>query len=298
MNVKQASINHITHTLQPLFNNKKKSPTTLFNLSSSQYKRMMNNYIHLTGLSISTIEQSNEKHMLYSDSKFGSHVKAHNKWVDIGEHKWYTYIDLRKIKYNYCIVTADKKECLKWFPNTHVFGSSLTDKRGLNLTTDIPFLGVLVLMLSILPSEKDITPDKQTFDDELYSKVKSCKPNIMEKYNHHGSFGSCFSFCNKPLDGNINGKSVSVYTNKNSTVVCKQKLIDTKADKVKEILSDIIVNAVLSLSTIITDLKYLLSPIIDTGEKIQSELNDFVLQKVKSSSSGFWNAFLNVNFRT
>ena len=130
-------------------------------------------------------------------------------------------------------MTADKKDCLKWFPNTHVFGSSLTDKRGLSLTTDIPLSGAVVLILSIIPSEKYITPGKQTFDDELYSKVKSCKPNVMETYNHHGSFGSCFSFCNKPLYGNINGKSVSVYTNKKSTATCEQKLIDTKADEVE-----------------------------------------------------------------
>ena len=174
----------------------------------------------------------------------------------------------------------------------------MTDKRGLSLNKNIPLSGIVVLMLSSLPSGKNTFPIQDIFDDELYSKVKSCKPNVMATYDHHGSNGSCFSFGNKPLYGKVSDKSVGIYTTKNSKSESRQIVINDNAKYVEEMCCDVIVHAVISLSKIIPDLKYLLSPIIDTAEKIQTVLNDFVLQRVKSSSSGCWNAFLYVNGKT
>ena len=117
------------------------------------------------------------------------------------------------------------------------------------------------------------------FDDKFNSKVKSCKPNVMTTYDHHGSIGSYFSFVNKRLYGQVNDKSVGIYTNKKSKIVCRQEVIDAKVEEIKDICSDIIVHVVLSLSTILSDKKYLLSIIIDTTEKIQIVINDVVLQR-------------------
>ena len=236
--------------------------------------------------------------VLYNHAKYGSNIKTRTKWVDIGDNKWYKLLELHKTKYNYCIMTADKVECLKCFPNTHIFGSSMTDKRGVKVTKNIPLSSIVVLMLSVLPSENETSMFKDIFDDDFHSKVKSCKPNVMATYDHHGSNGSCFSFGNKPLYGKVGDKSVSVYTNKKSKIESRQAVIDGKAEYVEDKCCDVIVHAVLSLSKLIPDLKYLLSPIIDTAEKIQTALNDVVLQKVKGSSSGCWNAFLYVNGRT
>ena len=286
MHTKKASIDDMTQSLLPLYNNQSKSPTTLFELSPSQYVRMKKNSIHITGLSLKASPGKKDNKILYSQAMYGSNLKASTRRVDIGDNKQYKLLQLNKTKYNYCIVTADKAECLQWFPNTHVYGSSMTDKRGLSLTKNIPLSGIVVLMLSSLPSGKNTFPIQDIFDDELYSKVKSCKPNVMATYDHHGSNGSCFSFGNKPLYGKVSDKSVGIYTTKNSKSESRQIVINDNAKYVEEMCCDVIVHAVLSLSKIIPDLKYLLSPIIDTAEKIQTVLNDVVLQKVKSSSSG------------
>lgn len=99
---------------------------------------------------------------------------------------------------------------------------------------------------------------------------------------HHGSFGSCFSFGNKTHFGKVDDKSVGVYTNKKSNIVYMQTVIDENTEYVKEICSDIIVHVVLSLRTIIPNIKYLLFSVIDTSQTTQKVLND-VVKKVKSS---------------
>ena len=88
----------------------------------------------------------------------------------------------------------------------------------------------------------------------------------MDSYDYHSSLGSCISFGNKPLYGCIDGKSVGTYTTKESKVASRQKIIKSKAEIMQEVLSDTVIDAVVSLSTIVPDLKYLLSTIIDTAE--------------------------------
>ena len=70
----------------------------------------------------------------------------------MGKHKWYQYINLTKTKKRFCVITACKDECVQIFPNTHIFGTSLSDKRGAKLTQNISLSGIVVLMLSTLPS--------------------------------------------------------------------------------------------------------------------------------------------------
>ena len=59
MHAKLRSISTITSTLAPLYEDMNKSPTTLFELSTLQYKRFKMNAIHVTGLSIN--EDKNSK---------------------------------------------------------------------------------------------------------------------------------------------------------------------------------------------------------------------------------------------
>ena len=44
----------------------------------------------------------------------------------------------------YCIITGDEDECLRLFPNTHIFGGSMTDKRGANQSSKGLVLGIFV----------------------------------------------------------------------------------------------------------------------------------------------------------
>ena len=89
MHTKKASIDDMTQSLLPLYNNQSKSPTTLFELSPSQYVRMKKNSIHITGLSLKTSPGKKDNNILYSLTKYGSNLKSSTKWVDIGENKQY-----------------------------------------------------------------------------------------------------------------------------------------------------------------------------------------------------------------
>ena len=101
--------------------------------------------------------------------------------------------------------------------------------------------------------------------------IKSCKSDVLKTYYHHGSAGICYAFGNKPSYGMVEDSSVGVYTNKNSKHDGKQDTINKKAKDVERICSETITKGVNSLSIIIPDLKYLLSPILDTAEKIQKK---------------------------
>ena len=121
------------------------------------------------------------------------------KMVNIGVNKWYQYINLAKTKRRYCGITVDKEKCVRLFPNTHIFGSCVTDKRGTDLSSSVSLLDIVVLMIYTLPSSNTNTITERVWEEYMYEHLKSCKPNLMVSYNHHFSSEYCFSFGNKPL---------------------------------------------------------------------------------------------------
>ena len=88
-----------------------------------------------------------QENILYSHVKYGSNINIDTKRVNIGDHSWFRYINLHKTRSQYCIITCDTCECLKFFPNTHMFGSAMTDKRGFKLCDKVQLSGIIVLML-------------------------------------------------------------------------------------------------------------------------------------------------------
>ena len=75
MHRKIASINHIRNSLESLYSGNNKAPTTLFELLKSQYERVTKNSIHLSGVSINTVEVDGKiRKVLYSRVKYGSNI--------------------------------------------------------------------------------------------------------------------------------------------------------------------------------------------------------------------------------
>ena len=77
MHAKKIYISNITSTLDPLYEDTDKSPTTLFELSTLQYKRIKMNAIHVTSLSIKNEKNSkdNKKDItLYTKVEYGSNI--------------------------------------------------------------------------------------------------------------------------------------------------------------------------------------------------------------------------------
>ena len=102
----------------------------------------------------------------------------------------------------------------------------------------------------------------------MYHKVKSCKPNVLKSYDHHGSNGSCFSFGNKPLYGMSNNSSVGVYSTLQHTNDTKQFTINNNANEIEMEMSIAITNGVNVLGVILREISLLLSLVLDTAREI------------------------------
>ena len=74
----------------------------------------------------------------------GSNINRSTKRVNMGIYKWYQYINITKTKKRFCVITTCKDECLQIFPNTHIVGTLLSDKRGAKLTQNISLSGIVV----------------------------------------------------------------------------------------------------------------------------------------------------------
>ena len=74
--------------------------------------------------------------------------------------------------------------------------------------------------------------------------IKSCKPDVLKTYDHHGSAGSFCVFGNKPLYGMVDNSSVGVYTNKTSENDDKQDKITQKSKGVEILCSETITKGV------------------------------------------------------
>ena len=103
----------------------------------------------------------------------------------------------------------------------------------------------------------------------MHNKVKSCKPDVMKTYNHHGSHGSCFSFYNKQLYGMADKKSVVLYSNKRSKNELQKNVIVRSAIDMAKKIFEAIVQGIGSLILVIPDIRYILSPILDTANRIK-----------------------------
>ena len=227
--------NHITNILSPLYKDNGKAPSMLFELSTVQHKRMKKNTIHVCGRTWTNVTNKGPEQTLYSNVIYGSNItdSISNKKVNIVEHKWYKYINFSKRSKRYCIIRGDKDEILRLLPNTHIFGCSVTDKRGANRSRNDLLSGIFILMTSTLHSSNTNTPTELVWDDYMYDKVKSCKPNVMKSYNHHGSSGNCFSFGTKPLYGMVGGKAVVVYSTKRVIVRKGKKILIYKQRRLR-----------------------------------------------------------------
>ena len=157
-----------------------------------------------------------------------------------------------------------KDERVQIFPNTQIFGTSLSDKRGSKSTRDVSLSGIVVLIISTLPSNEQNDRIVNKRDNDTLKMFKKFKPDVLKTYDHHGFAGSCYAFGNKPSFSMVDDRSVEVYTDKNSKNDDKQDTINNEAKYVERMCSETITKGVNSLSIIIPDLKYLLLPILDT----------------------------------
>ena len=105
----------------------------------------------------------------------------------------------------------------------NIYSFDLCTTQIINAKTEQPVnqSGVVVLMMAALPKAKNTRNISILFDDDLHSKVKKCKPDILKTYDHFVSKGECYTFGNKP-NGIVENSSGGVYVNKKSKVAAKK----------------------------------------------------------------------------
>lgn len=290
----------MTQSLTNLYdsNTKVKYPTTLIELTSTEEKRSRGNSIHVGGMLSKAGSNHGQIIIEYENVTYGSLLSISKKKVDIGDSNWYQYINLSKTTYRYMMITAKKEECLRNFPNTYTCGTSMTENVSKKQKKEKSLSGVVVLMIAALPCSNNKVITNKVWKNTMYDKVKSCKPNVLKSYDHHGSNGSCFSFGNKSFYGMKNNSSVGVYStlqHKNDT---KQLAINNNAKEIEKEISIAITNGVNVVGVILREIRMLLSPVLDTARQIQEKNGNIGLTDVDTSEVGCWNSFLHVNGRT
>ena len=286
-------------SLSLLYDDVVKQPTTLIELSNSELKRFKDNIMHLSGLHVHKHSTTNKSTLpLYSTVTYGSNINRRKKNVSFIDTSFVNYIDLRKTKKNFVMITANKNECLKAFKNIFVLDTCMSIILDTERKVKKYQSGIVVLMIAAVPRRKNHQLGQKLFDNDLYTQVKKCKTNIKESFDHFGTVGEVYAFGNKPNYKIVDYSSVSEFGNKTSKVLKRRVWINEISNNIDEKCADVVRDGMGNFETIIASIKLLVSPIINAAMKIQTKYEQEVVKEVKTSSSGFWNTMLNVNGAT
>ena len=174
------SVDNIVSKLSLLYNSKIQAPTTLIELSVRDLKRFKENSIHLNGLLQVNGESKDSDQTIYSQVTYGSYLSISKKKLDIGEQKWYQYVNMDKTKNRYMIITANKSEYKNAFPNTFTYSTSMSEGGVTINKTDASHSGVVILVIVALPNIVNDSRYDGSWVNGLYNDVRSCKPNVLE----------------------------------------------------------------------------------------------------------------------
>ena len=94
-------------------------------------------------------ESNGYRQTIYSQVTYGYNLSISKKKVDIGEQKWYQYVNMDKTKNCYMIITANKSECKNAFANTFTYSTSMPEGGDNNNKPDTSHSGVVILAIQI-----------------------------------------------------------------------------------------------------------------------------------------------------
>ena len=270
-----------------------KAPTTLIELTTDQFDRFQKNSIQLFGLQKNTSNDPKSKTVTYVKTVYGDHLKPIKKKTKFGKYSEkmsYEYVDLSKVKNRYMMIICNKHEIILNGFNSKIQNAVLTDSTNPSENSS----GYVLLMMTAL-FKIDTPTEKFKWDRDFLKMISSCKNNVLQTYDHHGTSGKCFSFGNKPDYGNVNGVSVNIYSSKKSNDVSKQRCINFNVEFIENIFSNVVNERIHKFSRIIPEINWLLSPILDLAYQRQQSIDRKILTPLKVSQNGCWNSHIFVN---
>ena len=185
-----------------------------------QFNRYEKNTIHLSGLTeIPSATKNKTTLPLYSKVKYGTNVNKRKLNVSFVDTSFVNYIDLKKTKKNFIMITANKNEYMNKFKDVFIFDTCMSRIQNSNTKITKYQSGIVVLMIAAVPRVKRDTSQLIVFDDCLYTEVKKCKPDIKKSFDHFCSTGEVYAFGNKADYKVVNNSSVGEFRMKTSKVM-------------------------------------------------------------------------------
>jgi hypothetical protein len=266
-----------------MFSPKSPVPHVLVELSQREHKRLMSNCIHLENSSICEATGS----FLFNKVTYGSNLKKKKTTISFNSIKRPSYeIPIEKTKRRFFMITAPKTDCSKVLP--HLLTSS-------SIHNPDPS-SVVVLLACIF---KDPTKDSKVWGIDDFTRVKKCKPNILQSSSHHGSTGYYVSFGNKGSFEKTIDSSIGQYTCKKKTTASKQVLVNKEDMLYEQCCADELGRSVKDLSTILPNISSILSPVVQVAFNTQlTGGKDLNLRETLASNDGCFQSSICVNAET
>ena len=154
--------------------------------------------------------------------------------------------------------------------------------------------GVVILMMAV---SRD-SHNEPFWTNNIHTMAKGYKTDSLSSYSHHDTNGCIYSFGNTPFYDNNDGSSVSIYTQKPSNNLLKNTMIQQDSKYLEYISVTALYHGIQKLSTILPEIRLLLSLIINAVFDRQSCAGLKLLESRDVSDNGGWNLFLFVNGRT
>ena len=245
----------------------------LLEFNEKEIKRFKNNCIHCDGLS----KVNNQ--VKYEKIIYGRNIRVRRKE---GENR----IMPKVMKKKYFLTTTNKEECLEISSNTKFVSNNDTCKSDKAIKKS----GTVLLAFCHVNPQGQCGSKNWGYND--YSKLKSCKKNVISKHtNHFHSKGCYYSFGNKAMFQCKDNSSVSVYGNKKNKDEMANSFEMSCAHEIKE--------AVSSIMKFIPNIKFFVSPLLDSlAYYLRNNDQKKILTDVASKDYGCWQSTITVNAQT
>ena len=273
---------HLADRIKTTFAPKSTTPHVLVELSRIERKRLAANTIHLSGV----ISCDTSKTIHYNSVTYGTNVRKRKAHIMVDNTSVPTYqIAVESMKRNLIVITLSKEDAVLVFPDL------ITSKSIFNCD---PSGVVLLLACTYCP----ISKQSKTWKAEDFSKVKQCKPNILQNSNHHQSNGYYASFGNKGSYEKISSSSVGQYTTKRVSKLCNQQVLNKNANLYESLCANEISRAVSALKIFVPNIKYIIAPVLETSYELQLEEKELNIKETPSIADGCWQSSICVNAET
>ena len=236
----------------------------------------------------------------YSTIKLGKDiVMRRKKCTSSGRCMQWKSLLLQNVTNGFMVVVGYKHEFLDSNPDLIVVDGSnqqLLDDNINDVTAYKPS-GIVVLCLMKLEREQIHSQYLWGLNDAV--NIKKCKTNIITGHStHFGSTGKYYSFGNRANYGMIDKSSITQYVLKKYNKLSSMITAEQQSQVMEELLANDLYNGVMSLVSIVPNLKQYIAPSLNIAFQLQQNIGDCNLKATRVKKAGLWQSSICVNCQT